>query len=128
MHDKYKNFYGFLADTYLQYFSPNSGDNEISTKIRHVADEKANYKNYQFGYLALVCNNETTRPSIEAARNIYKDEEKLKELIVRVRGWTTQGKAILERIESIPDEDIKEFFIKASRYINLFTSMYFKQK
>jgi len=128
MHQKYKNFFVYVADTYLQYFSPTSGDDETSKYIRILADDKSEYKKFHFGYLGLLCNNEEIKPKIIIVRNIHSQEEQINTLLVKVREWTKLGKSILDRIDAIPDNELKEIITKVSRYVSLFTSMYFPKQ
>lgn len=128
MHQKYKNFFGFLADKYLEYFSPTSGDDEVSKKIRTIADDKSEYKKFHFGYLGLLCNNEEAKPKLTIIRNIHADEENLSSLVIKVREWTKTARSVLDRVDAIPDNDIREFITKVSRYVSLFTSMYYPKQ
>lgn len=127
MHLKVKNFFSFIADTYLGYFSSSTTDDEISTKIRTFADEKADYKNFYFGYLAMACNNEFSRPKIEKIRDLYKNQDDMSNVITNVRSMTSKARAALDRLDAVSDQELIDFITKVSRYINLFTLMYFKQ-
>ena len=128
MHDKVKNFFGYIADTYLHYFSTEMKDDELSNVIRHAGDKKEDYKKFFFGYLAIVCNNEYGRERIDKIRNMHSNEELINQSIIRVRDTAKFAKTIIERIESIPDEELKTILIKISRYVSLFTLLYFKNK
>ena len=127
MHCKVKNFFGFLADTYLGYFSPDSQENEISVYVRNFGDDKADFKQFQFGYLAIACNNERLRPRIETIRNLYNNADDTKTVVINIRTLTQSIRGYLDRIDSIPEEELKEFITKFSRYMYLFTMMYFNK-
>lgn len=126
MHSKVINFFNFLADTYLNYFSDDAKkDDTISAYIRHIGDDKADFKKFQFGYLAIACNNEKIRPKIEAFRNISYDQEKTKIAIDNIRGLSFKLRTFVDRIDAISDNELKELIVKFSRYANLFTMLYF---
>ena len=127
MHTKVKNFFGFLADSYLGYFSPTSGDDYVSEYVRHFGDEKADFKQFQFGYLAIACNNERVRPKIEILRELYKNEDESKKVICNIKKITGTIRTYLDRIDSIPEDEVMEFISKFSRYVYLFTMMYFNK-
>jgi len=127
MHTKVKNFFSFIADAYLGYFSPTSGDDNISSYIRHFGDEKSDFKQFQFGYLAVACNNERVRPKIEILRELYKNPEETTKVLGNIKTISSTLRTYLDRIDSIPEEEMKEFITKFSRYVYLFTMMYFNK-
>lgn len=125
MHQKVKNFFGFLADSYQQWFSDPENDT-LANSIRSMADDKAEYKQFQFGYMAVACNNVRFRPKIEIIRDLFKNPDNMKVVVSNIRGLSAKARVFLDKVDSVPDSDIEEFIIKFSRYINLFTLMYFK--
>ena len=141
MHEKAKNFFSFLSDTYLKYFPPPPSeeteivsdepppvkDDQISSYIRSIGSEKADFKQFQFGYLAVLCNHEKIRPKVEIVKDLYKNEEQLLQVVQNVRNFCKRARTGIEIIDSIPDEEMKLFISKFSRYINLFTLMYFNK-
>lgn len=134
MHDRAKNFFSFLSDAYLKYFPVEVGSEEepkkdtISEYIRDLANEKAKFREFQFGYLAVICNHEKIRPKIEIVKELYQNEDQMNMVIQNIRNVCNRVKVATERVESIPDQELKEFISKFSRYINLFTLMYFNKK
>ena len=89
-------------------------------------DKEEDFKNFQFGYLGLLCNNEATRPKLELLRNMDTNDEFRKQQIANFREWTKHTKQVLERLEAAPDEELDAVAIKISLYINMFTRMYFE--
>ena len=129
MHSKVKNFFNFVADTYLNYFSDDTQkDDTVSSYIRHIGDDKADFKKFQFGYLAIACNNENVRPKIEILRTLSSNEEQMQRAIDNIRSICYKLRTFVDRVDSISDNELKEFVIKFSRYANLFTMMYFNSK
>lgn len=141
MHPKVKNFFSFLADNYLRYFSESppsenedtqqitveNKDDDFSLLIRHACDSVEHYQTFYFGWMALACNSLSIRPRIELFRNLHSNTEGLKIAISGVRTFVTKAKEALQKIESLPDEDIETFIKTLSRYTKLFTLVYFKQ-
>ena len=139
MHSKVKNFFGFIADNYESWFvesPPPKEDGEepdvvalsdpVSIYIRNIASDKAEFKQFQFGYLAVACNNERLRPRISVLRELFKNEENMKMVVCNIRKTCKRVRTFIDKIDAVPDTKIEEFIVKFSRYINLFTLMYFK--
>lgn len=134
MHDRARNFCTYLSSIFDKYVDPEpqvegqlpSKTRVTSNAIKSYFDKAEDFKNFQFGYLGLLCNNEATRPRIQRLRDIDSDHEYRKESIKNFRELVTQAKGVLERLERVPDEELDTIAIKVSLYINLFTKMYYE--
>jgi hypothetical protein len=125
MKDKYANFFSYIADLYNMYVLDTNEDDSTSSAIRNYASSEEDYKKVHFGYLALLCNGDH-KSTIEKTRNIHKDQNNVEECLQNIKRTTESIKKVIEKIDSIPENEIKETIIKLSRYVDLFTGMYFK--
>lgn len=132
MHDRAKNFCSYLAgvyDTFVTEPNANTENEDIiktSEFIKNYLLKEPDFKNFQFGYLGLLCNNPNGRIIMGGLRELDQDEQKRKEIITRLRNLAAHAKNTIEKIEQTPDEDLHAIIIKLSLYFNLFTKMYFE--
>jgi len=105
---------------------PKSDIELLGIAIKTYFDDEKVFKNFQFGYLGLLCNNETARPKIQKLREMDKDPEYRKLQIAGLRDKTRKAKELLEKLEATPDEELDKVIVKLSLYINLFTKIYFE--
>lgn len=102
------------------------GDDDFSSFIRHACDAAEHYQAFYFGWIALACNSEKIRPRVSLIRDLSSNEEGLKNAVSLVRSVSTKAKEAITKIESLPDKDIEKVIKTISRYIKLFTLIYFK--
>jgi len=126
MHLKVKNFFVFLSKKYTKYFTEDKEEDTISLSIKTVADDKGDYKNFYFGYLAAACNNHLARPRIAKVRDLHKNPEDVQTILTNVRTYSSKARHILDQLDAIPEEKMIKYITKVSRYIDLFTLLYFK--
>lgn len=131
MHERARNFCTYLGGVFDKYVEPEDTElpsraKVISDTIKSYFDKQEDFKNFQFGYLGLICNNERTRPKIQKLREMEGDHEYRSSAIKEFREIIAQAKKVLENLEQAPDEDLDLIAVKVSLYINLFTKMYFE--
>ena len=156
MHDRAKNLCSYLGELYDKYLPvppvdvqpqveeekkeeenqegedqpkkdpPKSDIELLGIAIKTYFDDEKVFKNFQFGYLGLLCNNETARPRIQKLREMDKDPEYRKLQIAGFRDKTRRAKELLDKLEATPDEELDKVIVKLSLYINLFTKIYFE--
>ena len=124
MQDKYRNFFDFIANA-VQEHIPESETPPDLDNIRTLADDESFYKNLQFVYLPLLCNNSKARERIKRLRDLHKDEVDMDFTICEIRRFLGDTKKILDSVEHMPDDKLRETLSKVSRYIHLFSMMYF---
>ena len=134
MHERAKGFCEYLADIFDKFMVRDTPEEPteptdlsiVSKVIRGYMDDKATYKNVQFGILGIVCNNTLGRTHVSTFRNLNEDPEARSVYIAKFRTNIENVKKFISVIDETKDEDLDAILKKISLYFHLFTRMYFQ--
>ena len=128
MHEKVKNFGSFINDFLSTNFEDNEYISSIKTSIETTTKDDTAYHNFQFGYLAVLCNQDKYRGVITTIRSLHESEDLMNSSISNLREKLAIIKKVTEELDQVPDDTLREFISKFSRYALLFTRMYFQKE
>lgn len=131
LHEKAVNFTKFLSVVLGDILPKDLEEKEsIVSYLEKYFNEESKFLDFQFVYVAGLCNSETTRGTVSKLRDMAYVEgeavEQKKLVLQRWRKFIHCLAEILANLETKTDEEFETIFTRICQYIHLFTAMYFK--